>query len=112
MAGLSAAARALATIPHRRKGVLLISQGLPATLEEIIRDAGIGAASESIREFMLTAQRSNVAVYTVDPCGLELDARVHQSSHGRICARSRRCTGGFAVINTNAPEAGRRSDAC
>ena len=38
MAGLSAAARALATIPHRRKGVLLISQGFPATLEEIIRN--------------------------------------------------------------------------
>ena len=39
MAGLSVAARALATIPHRRKGVLLIGQGFPATLEEIIRDA-------------------------------------------------------------------------
>ena len=44
MAGLSTAARALATIPHRRKGVLLISQGFPATLEEIIRNPTIGAA--------------------------------------------------------------------
>ena len=94
MAGLSIAARALATIPHRRKGVLLISQGFPATLEEIIRDARIGAAYESIREFILTAQRSNVAVYTVDPCGLELDAgctresrqnlRTIAEAHGRV----------------------------
>ncbi len=94
MAGLSVAARALATIPHRRKGVLLISQGFPATLEEIIRDARIGAAYESIREFILTAQRSNVAVYTVDPCGLELDAGCNRASrqnlrtiaeaHGRV----------------------------
>jgi VWFA-related protein len=104
MAGLSAAARALATIPHRRKGVLLISQGFPATLEEIIRDARAGAAWESIREFMLTAQRSNVAVYTVDPCGLELDAGCTRESRQSLRTMAE-VTGGFAVTNTNAPEA-------
>ena len=104
MAGLSTAARALATIPHRRKGVLLISQGFPATLEEIIRNPRIGAAYESIREFMLTAQRSNVAVYTVDPCGLEVDAGCTRASRQNLRTIAE-VTGGFAVIDTNAPEA-------
>jgi VWFA-related protein len=104
MAGLITAARALATIPHRRKGVLLISQGFPASLEEIIRDPKIGAAYESIREFMLTAQRSNVAVYTVDPCGLEVDATCTRQSRQNLRTMAE-LTGGFAVTNTNAPEA-------
>jgi VWFA-related protein len=104
MAGLSAAARALATIPHRRKGVLLISQGFPATFEDIIRNAGIGAAWASIREFILTAQRSNVAVYTVDPCGLEMDAGCTRDSRQNLRSIAE-STGGFAVTDTNAPEA-------
>jgi VWFA-related protein len=105
MAGLRAAARALATIPHRRKGVLLISQGFPASLEEIIRNPRIGAAWDSIREFMQTAQRSNVAVYTVNPCGLELDAGCNRDSRRNLRTIAE-ATGGFAVTNTNAPEAG------
>jgi hypothetical protein len=104
MAGLSTAARALATIPHRRKGVLLISQGFPATLEEIIRNPIIGAAYEAVHEFMLTAQRSNVAVYTVDPCGLEVDAGCTRQSRQSLRTIAE-VTGGFAVTNTNAPEA-------
>ena len=35
---------------YRRKGVLLISQGYPATAEEMMRNVGIGDAYESIRE--------------------------------------------------------------
>lgn len=104
MAGLTAAARTLATIQHRRKGVLLISQGFPASLQQIIRDPLIGAAYESIREFMLTAQRSNVAVYTADPCGLETDRGCSSDSRENLRTIAE-ATGGFAIVNTNAPDA-------
>ena len=51
---------------------------------------------------MLTAQRSNVAVYTVDPCGLEVDAGCTRASRQNLRTIAE-VTGGFAVINTNAP---------
>ena len=104
MMGLTVAARALGSIPHRRKGVLLISQGFPASLEEIIRNVKIGAAHEEIRLFMETAQRSNVAVYTVDPCGLEVDAGCTRDSRRNLRTIAE-VTGGLATVNTNAPEA-------
>jgi VWFA-related protein len=104
MAGLTAAARALAMIPHRRKGVLLISQGFPASLQEVVRDPLIGAAYESIREFMLTAQRSNVAVYTADPCGLENDRGCNSDSRQNLRTIAE-ATGGLAIVNSNSPEA-------
>jgi len=102
---LSNAAKTLAMIPHRRKAVLLVSQGLPATLEEIISNQNAGGAWQAMRDFILTAQRSNVAIYPVDPCGLELDAGCSMASrdHLRSLAEG---TGGFAVTNTNAPETG------
>ena len=105
MAGLRTAARALSTITHRRKGVLLISQGYPATADEMMRNLGMGNAYESIREFLLTAQRSNVAIYTVDPCGLEADPGCTRDSRQNLRTIAE-VTGGFAVVNTNAPEAG------
>ena len=64
----------------------------------------IGAAYESIREFMLTAQRSNVAVYTADPCGLETDRGCSSDSRENLRTIAE-ATGGFAIVNTNAPDA-------
>ena len=53
---------------------------------------------------MLSAQRSNVAVYTVDPCGLEVDATCTKASRQNLRTIAE-LTGGFAVTDTNAPEA-------
>ena len=104
MSGLSGAIRALASIPHRRKAVLLVSQGFPVALDDI-RDPRIGAAADSIRDFMGNAQLANVAVYTIDPCGLEIDQACTRDSR-RYLQRVAELTGGLATTNTNAPEAG------
>lgn len=102
---LSNAARTLALIPHRRKAVLLVSQGLPMTLEQIITDPNAGGAFQALRDFIVTAQRSNIAVYPVDPCGLDLDEGCSTASRDNLRSIAEG-TGGFAVTNTNAPEAG------
>lgn len=105
MEAMSNAAKALALIPHRRKAVLLVSQGVPISLEEIITNPHAGGAWQGLRDFIVTAQRSNIAVYPVDPCGLSQDAGCSRDTqeHLRSIAEG---TGGFAVLNTNAPEGG------
>jgi VWFA-related protein len=102
---MSHAAGILAMIPHRRKAVRLVSQGLPMSLGEILANPNAEGAALAMREFILIAQRSNVAVYPVDPCGLELGSGCSKASREnlRTIAES---TGAFAVTNTNAPEAG------
>ncbi len=103
MDALSSAAKALALIPHRRKAVLLVSQGIPVSLEEIITNPSAGGAWQGLRDFILTAQRSNIAVYPVDPCGLSRDTgcSIDTQEHLHSIAEG---TGGFAIVNTNAPE--------
>ena len=102
---MAGAAKALAEIPNRRKAVLLVSQGIPLSLEEIITNPYASGAWQGLRDFIVTAQRSNVAVYPVDPCGLSRDAgcSMDTQDHLRSIAEG---TGGFAVLNTNAPELG------
>lgn len=102
MDGLSNAAKALAEIPHRRKAILFVSEGLPVSVEEIISNSSASAAWSSLRDFILTAQRSNVAVYPVDPCGLSAECSTSAQQNLRTLAEA---TGGFAVVNTNNPEA-------
>lgn len=105
METLSNAVKTLALIPHRRKAVLLVSQGLPASVEAIISNANAGAAWQSMRDFILTAQRSNVSIYPIDPCGLALDDGCSTASRDNLRSLAEE-TGGFAVTNTNAPETG------
>ena len=45
-----------------------------------------------------------MAVYTVDPCGLELNRNCNRDSRQNLRSIAE-MTGGFATINTNAPEA-------
>ncbi len=101
MEAMSNAAKGLARIPHRRKTVLFVSEGIPASVEDIVSSQSANAAWASLREFILTAQRSNVAVYPVDPCGLSAECSFSAQQNLRTLAES---TGGFAVVNTNKPE--------
>jgi VWFA-related protein len=104
MNGLTAAVRALGTIRNRRKSVLMVSQGFPATLEDMQMLSRLGAAGLAVRDFMMAAQRNNVAIYTVDPCGLEMDWGCSRQTRANLQALAEE-TGGLATINTNAPEA-------
>ena len=101
---LRSAATGLALIPHRRKAVLLVTQGLPVSVEDIITNSNASDAFQALRDFILTAQRSNIAIYTMDPCGLDLDAGCSTSSRQNLQTLAE-ATGGFSVTNTNAPEA-------
>ena len=103
MDALSNAAKSLAMIPHRRKAVLLVSQGLPVSVEEIVTNQNAAGAAQALRDFIVTAQRSNIAVYPMDPCGLDLDEGCNTSSRDNMRSLAE-ATGGFAVTNTNAPE--------
>jgi VWFA-related protein len=103
---MSNAARILAMIPHRRKAVLLVSQGLPMSLGEVITNPNAAGAAQAMQEFILIAQRSNVAVYPVDPCGLELGSGCSSKASRENLRTMAEGTGGFAVTNTNAPETG------
>ena len=105
MTGLTSGINGLGTIPHRRKSVLFVSQGFPAPLDEIIRDPRVGSAWDSIREFFDTAQRHNIAIYTVDPCGLETGPACNSASRQSLRTIAEN-TNGFATVNTNAPELG------
>ena len=100
---LSKASTTLATIPHRRKAILLVSQGLPYSLEEAITNPSATGAFQAFRDFILTAQRNNIAIYPMDPCGLDLDQGCSTDSRQNLQSLAEN-TGGFAVINTNAPE--------
>jgi VWFA-related protein len=104
MTGLAAASRALATIRNRRKSVLLISQGFPATHKDIIERPRLNSAMEAIRGFVATAMRNNVAVYTVDPCGFETDWGCTSDSRDNLRSIAE-VTGGFATTNTDTPDA-------
>ena len=97
------AATVLATIPHRRKAVLLVTQGLSISVEDIFRNQYASGAFQAFRDFIVIAQQSNVAIYPMDPCGLDEDTGCSTDSRQNLRSLAE-STGGFAVTNTNAPE--------
>jgi VWFA-related protein len=60
----------LAPIPARRKAVLLFSQGVAFDLEAFAADSN-SRSFETMRRLLAAAREGNVAVYTVDPRGLQ-----------------------------------------
>lgn len=60
----------LAPIPARRKAVLLFSQGIAFDLEAFAADNN-SRSFETMRRLLAAAREGNVAVYTIDPRGLQ-----------------------------------------
>lgn len=60
----------LAPIPARRKAVLLFSQGVAFDLEAFAADSN-SRSFDTMRRLLAAAREGNVAVYTVDPRGLQ-----------------------------------------
>ena len=60
----------LAPIPARRKAVLLFSQGVAFDLEAFAADSN-SRSFETMRRLLAAAREGNVAVYTIDPRGLQ-----------------------------------------
>ena len=60
----------LAPIPARRKAVLLFSQGIAFDLEAFAADSN-SRSFDTMRRLLSAAREGNVAVYTVDPRGLQ-----------------------------------------
>ncbi len=60
----------LAPIPARRKAVLLFSQGVAFDLEAFAADSN-SRSFDTMRRLLAAAREGNVAVYTIDPRGLQ-----------------------------------------
>lgn len=107
MSKLSGVTRTLAMVQHRRKAVVLISEGPPFGLEQVMNPDAGGAANASaalsdLRDFIRMAQRSNVAVYAFDP-GNQI--RNPLSDRRQNLVTIAEATGGFAALqaaNTDA----------
>jgi VWFA-related protein len=104
------AAEYLRDAPQRRKTLVYISVGIPIEFTPAAAEAGVSSgesdlqrdlAAETQRAFV-QAVRSNVTVYGIDPSGLPADD--NRLTREFLQALSEN-TGGFAVVNTNAPGA-------
>ncbi len=98
---LNHAAKALARVPHRRKSVVLVSEGFPFGIESLMQGAD-GSDSDLVltemRDFIQTAQRTNIAVYALDPAGLDVSRSLDRRDTLRSISEG---TGGFATVDTN-----------
>jgi len=99
----------LAPIPARRKAVLFFSQGVAFDLEAFAADSN-SRSFDTMRRLMAAAREGNVAVYTIDPRGLQgsqnpsLGAAPTPVTADRGLDTLRdlaTATGGRAVVSTN-----------
>lgn len=103
------AVESLMEAPQRRKTLVYISVGVPAdfapgaTEGSSSGDAGVqrDLAADMQRAFA-QAVRSNVTIYAIDPAGLQVDSARENRQFLQSISEN---TGGFAVVDTNAPEA-------
>lgn len=104
----------LAPIPARRKAVLFFSQGVPFDLEAFSSDSQ-SSELETARQVLAAAREGNVAIYTIDPRGLEgvqdamLGATPSSTAPDRGIDSLRdlaSATGGRAVVSSNELMAG------
>ena len=67
---LSTLALRLATVPNRRKTIILVSTGVPLQINPAARDCQ-GWLSTEMLDMYRVAQRANINVYSVDPAGYQ-----------------------------------------
>ncbi len=99
----------LAPIPARRKAVLLFSQGVAFDLEAFAADSN-SRSFETMRRLLAAAREGNVAVYTIDPRGLQGSTEPVLTESPVASTRDAgvdtlrdlaTATGGRAVVGTN-----------
>ena len=124
----------LSELPQRRKAMVLVSVGLPIDWDlaqpSLISQTDPASASESgmvgglvgrLQDLLMSAQRANVNIYSLDPGGLraplarysaltgKADFVLNPGQKNREFLKSvSEGTGGFAVIDTNDYESGVR----
>jgi len=113
---LQRAAESLRAIEGRRKALIYVSVGVPVDWLDIagpVENLGAEGVTVGGKEAMRDvgndmlgtleqAQLSNVAVYAVSPRGLTVEDRRLETDFLQTMAAN---TGGFAIVNTNTPEA-------
>ena len=99
----------LAPIPARRKAVLLFSQGVAFDLEAFA-DNSNSRSFDGMRRLLTAAREGNVAVYTIDPRGLQgsLEPDIQEKAVGNPIDRGvdtlrdlAAATGGRAIVSRN-----------
>ena len=99
----------LAPIPARRKAVLLFSQGVAFDLEAFAADSN-SRSFDTMRRLLAAAREGNVAVYAIDPRGLqgstdpsigEKPVPVTRDAGVETLRDLATATGGRAVVNSN-----------
>jgi VWFA-related protein len=104
-------------LPHRRKALMYVSVGMPLDYSIVQADVAnpsggggaFGDVANHLRDAIRAAQRSNVAIYGLDPGGLRGwtpgDAGGGKLNRDFLEGLSA-STGGFAVTSTNDPDPG------